>query len=547
MKSIVLLSVSIFFFLAWPAHCTERPETFRVAVAGEVLAGPVSYQEQFFIITADWSVKALSGDGSIRWRRQLQGRPRPFLTVAPWGQVFTVSGTGFLESWSTDGFFLWRVQLAGQPIFSPHSGRDGRIFLVEAGAVECRSHLGLRKWRVSLPARPALPPSETGDGDLLLFLTDSTLVRISPWGEILERISMPPGLTTLASVTGGFLAGFFDGRTMYFEVRPGRDTTAVWQFSADHGVVALHSFEFWTLVLTADGGLTVLNTTDGAVQEGLFFGIPASAGARLDSSHERYTVVSTVGTAAVTHTGRVLWSLRFPSEPVAVVLSPEGLVAAAFRDWTVAGWKLEVPIRDSKKKRPKPIFYGILEGRSPEAGTPLATDRQLIRSLFSSVASDLEAGDTGTAELWYGRRCAELLSGTPLSRFPSRDLDSTERSRAAHLLGQLGSFEYRSLLTAIARTEQDKTVLAGVLSALAALAFDPDGEILEAVALVIHRSGLSGTLTVRSASDVLYALARFNSGDVQRSAASLLLDLTRTPWPEPVREHAMHYMMNLLQ
>ncbi len=547
MKPLVLLSILLFFFTTALAQDVRRPETFRAAVAGEVLAGPVAYKEQLYVITADWSVKAIASDGHIVWHRQLRGRPRRFLSVAPWGQVFAVSGSGFLESFSPEGFFLWRVEMAGLPVFPPHPGRDGRIFLVEAGAVECRSHLGLRKWRLALPGRPVLPPSETGDGDILVALADSTIVRISPWGELLERISIPSGLTALAPVTGGFAAGFTDGRALSFEVRPGRDTGQVWLYSAGRSVAALHNTDFWTLVLTADGGLAVLNATDGALQERFLFGIPASAGSVLSSSEERYSVVSSAGAAALSRTGRLLWSLRFPPEPAAVVLTGEGMAAAAYADWTVAAWKMEEQIRDSKKKRPKPVFYGILEGRSPESGTPLATDRQLIRGFFDALSADLSAGDTGSAELWYGRRCAELLSGALPSLFPGREPDRTERSRAAHFLGQLGSFEYRPFLTAIARSEQDQTVLAGVLSALAALAYDPDGEILDAVTLVIRRSGLSATLTVRSCCDVLYALARFNSGGVQRSATSLLLELTRTPWPEPVRMYAMQRMQSLLQ
>ncbi len=528
---------------------------FRTAVAGEVIAGPVLFNERTYLVTADYSVKCLSASGEIIWSAVLPGKPLPVLTVSRYGQVIAASGNGFLSSWNADGGFLWQQRNADAPLYSPLEGRDGRFFVVYRNRVEAISHIGLRKWTVSTTSPAAFPPAVSGDGDLLLYLSDATLLRLSPFGEILEYSTPPGTVTAVAPVATGYLLGLSDGRVLSMDVRRGRATEIVWDNPlGPSAVAALTVIERRVFSASADGTLSALTDIDGQmlwrVSTPLRPAPPLSAGQRpplIISDYGQIILSTPEGAAGYTEQGAALWQFQIPRLFSNAALSSEGILVAGASDWTVAAWRVEDRIKSAKKNPHSAENYSILGGTSVEYGTVFMSNPQLTARFFERLKNLLDEGRLGPEEVQSGRRCVEILSGNSGTLQYGISFDSGEKARAASLLGQIGSLEFLDALYQAARSESDPTVTIGVLSALTAIALDSDGQLLDTVEMIIRRSGFRDQFLLAACCDALYAVARYNSGERARAASTLLLGLAAQAYPSAIKEYAMRKLHDLLR
>ncbi len=521
-------------------------------LSGDVAAGPISRADRVFLSGTDRTVTCLSEKGSFLWSRPVPGKIGGLLTVLKSGIVLATSGSGTITALNVDGLFLWRVNSADAPLVAPYEGRDGRIFLIYRNRIVCISQTATVKWTVPLSESPGSIVSETGSGDLLVSLSSGAIIRVSPFGQLLERVALSDTLTTIAATGPGFICGFTSGTVRCYDVRDGRSgtarksTEAIWEYRTGSSIMSFASGEGTLCVLSRDGSLCGINVTDGTLLWKTGPGIGVAGSAAIDYGYGQFNVMYRGYSCARTVQGRPVWELALPLGVKDPVLGENGIAITVDSSAAISAYRAEARIVPEKKTQ-KCENYGILIGSFDEYGTPFADEYSILPAFFERVSTDILDGNVGPDEIYYARRLSVILRNGKAATPGQREYDPTERARAASLLGRLGSSEYRDELFNAARTERDPSVCIGILYGISALGPDTDGKAIEAVTLVARESGIDNSPINRASCDALYSIVRYTGGSVALQGAALLSRFAQSPYGNLDRDYARGVMANILQ
>lgn len=531
--------------------CCLEPAWTR-SLSAELVAGPVPFDNRVYAVGSDRSVTCLSADGHFLWSRLLSGKPTGFLTLTGMGSVYAVTEPGTIAAFNADGSPLWQLKGSQLPLFAPYDGRDGRFFLVYRNSLRCVSSAGSLMWTLPLDVLPVLPPSETGDGDVLLACEGGLLLRVSPFGAILEKTALAEPVTVLGPVPGGFFAGYASGTVQVFDVRNARigparsGTEPLWRYSGRNGCKALCFGDSTLLALQGDGSIIALNATDGSVLWTNTVGRTVNGPVFIRYEYGQFNIALQGVAGAWTPSGRKVWQSDIPLGVSAPVVSEQGRVFASDSNWVLYGYQAETRI-NAEKKTHKTVTYGILHGVSEEYGMPFESDSYQLNAFFGAVSDAIRSGTVGTLEPEYARRLSEIVSNSTGDHYGGRAFDEWERGRAASLLGQLGSFEYRKVLIDQAYGDYDSSLAIGIMYGLASIGYDWDGASLSAIEYLIKAAGSTDDAVLCSAGDALYAIIRYSAGKTAYDGTKLLSGFLESPYSKQVQIYARQVMGNILQ
>lgn len=537
------------FALAYRVSASE-PAWTKI-LTGSVTAGPVIIEDRVFVGTSDRSITCLASDGSFLWSRPLPGGPAVSLSTVVDGILVSAARNGSVSAYNPDGRFLWRLSGTAPPTIAPVAGRDGRFFLIYEKRITCVGPASGVKWSFPVDFTLSGPVTETSDGELIVSTKDGFMARISPYGELLERIALSETPSCLASASSGFFAGFSDGSVAYCHVRSGfpvkgKESSMLWRAPSGDPCRALIQLDGTLVIARKTGVLDALNSTDGSPLWSLRGPELTGLSIEVSSAYDQFTFASSGAAISVTPEGRALYSTTYTSASAGVALAKDGSLYLPGSEWAIRCFRPETRISE-KKRDANPAKYGILEGRSIEYGSAFLSERDVIAAFFAEVSAELERGTVGPSEVAYARRLVDILlndSGDPLV---SRSFDAHERGRAASLLGALGSTEYREPLMSVSYGPLDESLAIGVLHGLSLLGPDPDGKTLGAIERILRNAGGSSQTVQRSACSALYSVARYSTGDVSRSAVSLLIACTAQPYSAQTNEFARAMLASLLE
>lgn len=540
----------------------ETPRWTRV-LSGQPVGGPIALGSRTVTVTDDRSITCIDREGSFLWSGRLPGKATPFVSAVGEGYVCAVSSPGKVSLFSADGNTLWQISGSSDPAAPPWAGRDGRMFIPYRDSIRCFSTSGLQLWRISLPAPYTGPIGETGDGDLLVGCEESRLTIISPFGEVKETIILPSAPTALSPLPFGFAAGFTasDGKGFIdaWDVRSGRKAFRVWSKEIGKAVYALSSAPGTLFAAGADGTAAAMNATDGAPLWSVATGVTLSPQSRSFREYGQYYIAAPGAVCAISDSGSLLWSLRISDEGVIPVLGSDGSIYEAASGWQVRAWTGERRVSGTADTA-HPSGYGILKGIRQNSVWFSHPDTEEVQVFFNTVSEALAAGTgkgslgsdlIGVDEPFWARRLSAIVQGTSFSAAVPPGVRvgffETEKARAASLLGQMGSAEYRDFLIDQAAANPGETMSLGLLYGLAASGGDRNGEVAGAVRKILRRSGFEDDAVNRAACDTLYALIRYAPDREAREYAAQLVSFTKAPYSPATQEYARQVIGNIVQ
>lgn len=551
------------FLLCALGLSAESPKWTRV-LSGSPVAGPLALGDRAVTVCDDRSVTCVDREGSFLWSRHVSGKPLPYAAVLPGNSLLAVSESGIYTLFSPDGNQLWRVSAGVVPLADPIPGRDGRVFIPFREGVLCVAANGLTLWKTSLPVPFAGVAGETGDGDLLLVCEGGLLFRISPFGSTLERIDLRETPVSLTPLPFGFASGFSSGRIEAWNVRDRsgkRGSDRVWTLDGGAAPRTLISHGGTLAILRSDGTAEGVNVTDGAGLWKLSLGSALPEDAQLRREYGQFVAVSRSFSCSLSDSGVLTWSLSYPESPSGVSIGSDGTLYAAGSGWQISAWPGERRLGAlSASGRAEDTSYGILSGASEEVYWQAHPSVEEVASLFAQVGAALEAGTgkggslsdlVGPDEPRWARALAAIARNRSFSElsFPNvrEGFYETERARAASLLGQLGSSEYRGFLAEESARSPGETYALGLLYGLAAGGSDRTGVVSDSVLRIAREAGSGNATVARAVCDALYALIRYSSGKAATEYVSLLAAYTREPYDQGVRKYARQVLGNIVQ
>jgi hypothetical protein len=479
----------------------------------------------FLLLTEGRTLAALTLGGTFYWQYSFRERP-DFFSADTDDFVYAVTGGRVLHKINPSGRLLWNVDTREVLRCPPLPGRDGRVFAASDRALLCYDTRGRLRWKQKIPP-PAFPPLELNDGTLLVISGEggaSSGLRISPFGEYIEEITLSGTVTGAAVVEAGALLTFSSGLYGLCAVKDNRASSS-WTGNTGKGAsghalplgsgsraALLSSRE--VLFLAPNAGETreiprdKLRINLGDLALGALYGdtlvLGDSQGAAAFRAHKEGPPVT-------------LWEAALPPRGGwdYLAYSPEGLLLVCGADWVASAYRVclgEAPPRGKARR----TYREFIRARAGSLGTGL--DR-IDRRELAEIGAGLASSGPGERELRWQERLAFLSSR--LSRRYEREggtrVDNGELFPAAladtallvQTLGKAGSGRFCPVIAGTIRRDPDPVMVRYALRAAEETAYDPEGDLLDAAAWVCRKAALYPPGVHIAACDAVYAICSY--------------------------------------
>lgn len=514
---------------------------FRWAAGGVLIARPVAGDGIVYFLSQDRSAYALDEEGRVLYRATLDLSPKAAFTPGQAGFLFIADGRRIIRLNRSGGISLSidQAEDRASALFSPVEGRDGRVF-VSGDSLACFSATGKKKWQIDLAAATALPPLLLEDGSVALALEDGTVLGVDPFGQ--ERFSFKAGGRPRALIAGsGSLTVLLeDSRLEAFgaDGKPRQIASGILQIAAcpDPGDCAWYA-------LTASGELAALD----AAGKRLWTAKLGPAYSRIKAYPGRVYALGRDIVLSCTRTGTVLKVMTLRNASVEPEVSASGIVYSSGADWIVYAYRFDEERLADYGPAPLPdgsAGYGLNEyDRKAILGLAALQDSDFQEKLLDDVEKSIKSGNMGEGE----RSCLALCSALARSKLDAESgraqakegMYPQIRARACLLLGLLGSTESRDLLIQIIRRDPEPAVKAAAAEALGLIAWDGDGDSMEALRAACQAAPYSGWEEfLLAAAGAIQRISLYEGVPVSNTGIEALMKMADEPFAPRVRRRA---------
>ncbi len=514
---------SIFFLLF--TLCTafaqeEISAQWQSVVGGTVVATPKKTSYGFVMISEGRIMNASTENGTIIWRKNIRGRPSPFFSITEENFVYiTTDNAKKLSLYNPDGIFLWEVDLEESATADPLPGRDGRVFVLENDTLSAYGAQGGRKWRIEIGEGAGFPLVEMNDGSLLYVLGEngiptSAAIRISPYGQIIEKIEFIDTITTIQDYEDGVILGFENGSIGSCAVIDGVTKTISSAFTVESDaypksiVIGDDSF----FVLFSDASISEFSMENNSViwRKDLL--------STLDNSSVYLSYIN--GSLVVANTeyvcayysaesnrgGSIAWEKRIASSSGAYFpfITGSAYLVLSHPNWVVAGYNLldselisENVMTEGKKVT---VSYSTFKENSKHT-------RQSIEAIYEHLQND----DYGALEVQYQKRInSEITTYNQEYQSFITNTNIAEKSLVYLSTALFESSDYNYIIPLMLNGEIDPYFIQLALQVAATIAYDPREIMLAAIEeyYSLHKSLLSDAVQM-SVCDAVYSICKY--------------------------------------
>lgn len=574
--------VAAIFFLAECAAFSEPNSinlakadyTWSAVLSGRALSRPVRTSYGFAVITDGKMVTAFTDTGTVLWQKGVPGNPLPFMRASSGDFLFVPLKGKKICALNPSGVVLWKADLSFEAKAAPLCGRDGRIFVFGKNEAACLGANGRKKWQIQTETlNLALEPSELEDGSFLLWTggleaKKSVALRVSPFGEVLERIVFAGEVTASFSCMDGVLLSFSDGSMglCSFDQKTG-SALSKW-VTKEAGLSRTVRFSPTSspekvALLSVSGNsnnsrLLIVDTKSGRIEK--------SAAPKIEAQDvsfcEGVLFVDGAKEAALFPLGNKNGSLecactvRFPEKTKALnwdyALYSSGTVLFTARDWSVKGFAIggmqaKGGAKNSKKTQKKTGYMAYTKS--------VREDIRRIRGAASASRKEaLEKGGYGADEIeftydakyimdsYFSSKMKRSSLGGTITDWTEDELTSFNLREQTAVLSMLCLFESswaQEYLARVLESEQDVSVLFQALKGVQECGYDEDGRIMAAIEQIIQRAKPAQAALLDQCCEALYSVCRFMGRPaLYRKGLSVLQNLMMPQYPESTKESA---------
>ncbi|MFA6504487.1 MAG: HEAT repeat domain-containing protein, partial [Treponemataceae bacterium] len=415
--------------------------------------------------------------------------------------------------------------------------------LLTERSLSCRAASGLLKWQRPVPAEPSSAAVLDSEGGVVVGFANGTALRSSAFGEIstFSTSSTPAAVADYAAPMGKrLITSLQDGRIVMENPESG---TARLLAAMSAPAVGLAVREDKLGVLLKDGTVTLI---DIGTTEVLWTGrsFPSRSWSFRFDERGLYAL-GDGGAAGFAPDGRRLWNLRIDGAAAPPSLSDEGVLYSGGNDWILYAYQVEERIR-TKTDSPYAVVVSGDYGLSKDDPTflemnPFALEEASINERLAFIALAVEKNEVGEMEREF-TLFLRAIAGSERSAVKKKGLPSVlpqHRSRAADLLGRLGSREVLPFLSDLFRRDPEAVVRAAAAEAVGTIGSDPDGVVLAVFAqAVFPPEPVRDERLLLSIASSIGAVCRFSGPPLSDQGIRLLVYLSSADRPAVVRNRA---------
>lgn len=512
---------------------SKIPHAWLSVLGGRSLTRPVKTSYGWAGLTDGGIVTAFTEDGATFWQSSLPSGALSFISADNDDFVAVPLKSKSLCFMNPRGKILWTKEIGFEAKFAPFFGRDGRIFVFGKDSAACFGANGIRKWSIKSEAFDAsIPVAEFPDGTLVVFLEakedgKTAGMRISPFGEQIERIVFASRVVNALSVPEGVLLAFSDGSLGLCAIdEKSGEPFSKWIFpdtDLAEGVkfARLDSDILYAVASPSPNGLRVHVINTQAAKILRTFTVPEIKKASYVVATPDGIFMAEAPTAAIyTSTGRRVRAIKFPlnknkTEYDYVLYGNGGTAVFTSRSWTVTGWK---------------ILHGTPQKKSPKKTSPN------YDSLYASANSDyrkmydapkksrqkaLREGGYASSEKLFWKSAKFVMDEyfsikntrhNGLTRVPDDEgvyFTLPEQVAVISTLGLFGTKSASDYLSRVLCSETDESALLAALKAIRGCPYDPDGVVMDALASLANRTPANKEAVLCEVCETACALSGF--------------------------------------
>jgi len=529
---------------------------WRYVTGGKIVSKPaVDHRGTIYALSDDRTLYALSPLGQERWRfpvgRKLSAGP----VVTYDGTVLVGTRSGILLASGANGRLRWMFSPRTGSCLTPALGADGSILLaMSGGTVHCLSYRGEERWRYQVRAELAASPSIGAGGTVYIGTTDRRLLALKRDGRKKWELELPARVGTPAIDEDGAL---YLSAAGIHKVTP--EGTLAWSYSipAETSDPVLRSDG--AIIAGAGNGRLYALSPEGQLIWSTSLRVPVSLPAVIGDDGNAYVATESRELVAVSPDGLILWRFKAKQSVRCPTIGKDGTLLVGAEDWIL--YALSTSSKGlSAGPWPQAYHDGQHTGRAGALEDLDGPAAMLLRELAYSDSEELKwmaLQDIG-AHLQGNRYLAVhlvvleevlgyLAGEGVIYRGSQRDTLQSGypeiRVEACRLLGELGSEGARAVLLQVMEADEDSVIRVAAVDSLAAVGFDPDGELARAI---LYRVGETGQERFHLAcARALYRIIMGSRGAVHPDNYRALGILARSAASESVRERASGYLSDL--
>lgn len=484
---------------------SKIPHAWLSVLGGRSLTRPVKTSYGWAGLTDGGMITAFTEDGATFWQSSLPSGALSFISADNDDFLAVPLKNKNLCFMNPRGKVLWTKEIGFEAKFAPFFGRDGRIFVFGKDCAACFGVNGIRKWSIKSESfDPSIPIAEFPDGTIVVFLEakedgKTAGMRISPFGDQIERIVFASRVVNSLSVPEGVLLAFSDGSLGLCAIdEKSGEPFSKWIFSdteLEEGVkfARLDSDILYAVASPSPQGLRVhiINTQAEKILRS--FIVPEIKKASYVAATPDGIFMADAPNAAIyTSTGRRVRAIKFPvnknkTEYDYVLFGDGGTVVFTSRSWTVTGWKILHGTPQKKPPKNNSMNYDSLYASTK------SDYKKMYDAPKKSRQKALREGGYASSEKVFWKSAKFVMDEyisikntrhNGLTRIPEDEgvyFTLPEQIAVISTLGLFGTKSASDYLSRVLRSESDESVLVAALKAIRSCPYDPDGVVMDAL------------------------------------------------------------------
>ena len=581
----VIRSKILTFLLVSYLFCAEGIElnninaTWQKVLPGTLVCEPQTTSYGFVVMTDAQNLMGFKSSGEIIFERTLSNAYKAFFSVLNDDFLAVITNSGSkLSLINPDGNTLWSTFVDYKITSAPLSGRDGRFFVQGANNLSCFGITGIQKWEIETPAQSSLGLKELTDGTIVLFLSETdagktVALRITPFGEIIEKITFAGLVSKALTTPKGILLTFTDGSCGLFDLE-NNVSTHKWLLKKDTSQKSNKDFFIlsqnkenivYVNQKTNSVEIDYINLENGSVEKSFFItDISMPENGWYNSSG--IILTDNKNASFYNNLGRYLWSGFIPaktqkSQPSVVYTSftTDNCFVVFRDDWSVQAFKT-ASITDKKANLVQKSkyynynnFYNI-DTSLLEIEFPLPIDSEIISE---QKFIELNEGNYGIKEIDYASTllsaCTYYKSILTSGGFTERSNQSvfqTDTTGMEKLLTQMSFYSsdlFADFTAVYLKNETNRTYIHTLLQGIVRNGYDPDKKIIQALEYLLRKTSDKDDVILCDICDAVYSISKFmGSASIDPIGKDILTSLLYPKYKSTTRDYARNTLKKLV-
>ncbi len=551
---------------------TEKPSWLAVA-AGAVVSPVVETSYGLALITDGRTVNTITYNGNTLFNKNIKGSPSRFVT-AMGDFVYTVVDGKKLTLINPSGLILWQSECGFSIEDNPLCGLDGRVFVKGRENIACFGLDGRRKWQIKTPPLLENPLLFLNDGSIIALLKElsdgkSTAFRISAFGETIELLTFSGQVLSAASCKQGVMLALKGGTFGMCSADKDSGSVSTWVKTASAArniqIVCPAQNGKTAALFTQNGANTdvvIASCQDGQVLTALSAGkINLSQVTAVRSTENGYFIADTSRAVEFSEDGDIIWEASLPQKNnwTYLTYTSKNQLVLCMNTWLLKSYLMS----QSVHKKSQPVKYQSFSYVKADHKESEKIEGLSIRSLdedsMRRMLSDFQKDDIGKKEEEYMVKITteaenfvgdymkeDRLGRGNISYFTTHPVYS---QLLISLMAGCGSGNFASSFASLLHNESDRNMIIYLIKGAAALGYDPDGSMLEALDyIIVHRLSQKDVTEAREICDAVYSICRFMGRPALfKHGKEMLSTLLYPQWDKQIRDYARVTLTNIVK